>query len=253
MIREPFATGDSVMHRLDPRVKVLSATAYSFLVALSYHFTTLWAALVFSLFLVASARYRPTAVLQRLVPVNGLILFFWAVVPVTFQGETLLTLGPLQITREGILLSARITLKSNAIILAVMALVASSPVAVLGHALGRLHVPEKMVHLLMMTYRYVFVIEQEYQRLLRSAKIRGFRPATGVHTYRTYAYFLGMLFVKAAGRAERVHQAMICRGFRGKFYCLCDFALTPLDWAWSMVLSGGMVGLLVLEWMNGSW
>ena len=97
------------------------------------------------------------------------------------------------------------------------------PLATLGYALNRLRVPDKIVHLLLMTYRYVFVLEQEYQRLMRAVKIRGFQPATNLHTYRTYAYVVGMLFVRAAERAERVQQAMLCRGFKRKFYCLQEF------------------------------
>ncbi|MCK7503788.1 MAG: energy-coupling factor transporter transmembrane protein EcfT [Desulfobacterales bacterium] len=66
--------------------------------------------------------------------------------------------------REGVELAAQITLKSNAIVLAFMALVATMPLATAGHALHRLRVPDKIVHLLLMTYRYIFVLEQEYQR-----------------------------------------------------------------------------------------
>ena len=48
----------------------------------------------------------------------------------------------------------------------------------------------------------------EYERLVRSAKIRGVEPRSNMHTYKTYAYLLGMLFVRAAARAERVQQAV---------------------------------------------
>jgi len=106
-----------------------------------------------------------------------------------------------------------------------------------------------MVHLLLLTYRYVFVIEQEYQRLVRATKIRGFRSRSNMHTYRTYAYLIGMLFVRASERAERVHQAMLCRGFKGKFYCLREFSFSRLDFVWSALMAIAVIGLGIVEWV----
>jgi cobalt/nickel transport system permease protein len=185
---------------------------------------------------------------MRLAIVNGFILFIWVVLPLSVEGEPLFSLGPFAVTREGISLCAKITLKSNAIVLAVIPLLTSMSVATLGHALHRLHIPSKIVYLFLLTYRYIFVINKEYQRILRAAKIRGFHPRTNMHTYKAYAYFIGMLFVKASVRAQRVHQAMLCRGFKGKFYCLCEFSISPLDWVMSTFLATAIFGLGVLEW-----
>jgi cobalt/nickel transport system permease protein len=250
MISEPFAVGNSPIHRLDPRIKLLVATAYSFIIALSSRFPALVAALFVSFLLVGAARLNIREVGGRLAILNGLLLLFWLVLPLTYEGDTLFRIGMLDITRPGVYLSAQITLKSNAILLGFIALVATSSLSVIGHALNRLYVPEKIVHLLLITYRYVFVIEQEYQRLVRAAKIRGFSPKTDMHTYRTYAYLVGMLFVRASARAERVHQAMMCRGFKGKFYCLSEFSLTRSDILFSIIMAAAMIGLEVLEWMK---
>ncbi|MDM8551246.1 cobalt ECF transporter T component CbiQ [Desulfobacterales bacterium HSG2] len=250
MIHEPFVIGNSLVHRTDPRLRLVFATAYSFAVALSNQFPTLIAALVISFLLIGLARLNLREVAGRLAIVNGLILFLWVALPLTFEGEPLFTVGPLTVTRPGVVLSAKITLKSNAILLAFIALIATSSLATLGHAMNRLHIPEKIVHLLLLTYRYVFVIEQEYLRLLRAAKIRCFRPKTDMHTYRTYAYFIGMLFVRASARADRVHQAMLCRGFKGKFYCLSEFSFTRTDFLWAAVMTGTIIGLEILEWIK---
>jgi cobalt/nickel transport system permease protein len=249
MLEEPFATGHSQIHRLDPRLKVLFATVYSFIVALSDRFPSLFAALALSFLMIGLARLNIREVAKRVLIVNGLILFFWLVLPLTFEGVVLFYLGPFAVTREGLLISARITLKSNAILLAFLALIASTSIATLGHALNRLRIPEKIVHLLLLTYRYVFVIEQEYQRLVRATKIRGFRPKSNMHTYRTYAYLIGMLFVRASERAARVHQAMLCRGFKGKFYCLREFSFSRLDFIWSAFMAIAVIGLVIVEWV----
>lgn len=247
MLREPFAVGGSPLHRLDPRVRLASAAVYSCAVAVCREFPALAAALVLSLTLVMVARLRTVEVLKRLMVVNGLVVFIWAVIPFTFPGEVLFRLGPFQAAREGVALAAQITLKSNAIVLAFMALVATMPFATVGHALHRLRVPDKIVHLLLMTYRYVFVLEQEYQRLVRAARIRGFRPGTDLHTYRTYAYLVGMLFVKAVDRAERVRWAMLCRGFKRRFYSLQEFKAGAGGLFFGLLAAAAVAAIAALE------
>jgi cobalt/nickel transport system permease protein len=251
MISEPFAVGDSRLHRLDPRMRLVCAAGFSIVAALCRAFPALFAALAVSVVLLVMARLPPAAVLRRLMVVNGLVLFLWLVVPFTFPGEALFHLGRLQASIEGVGVAGRITLKSNAIIIALIALVATMPVATAGHALNRLRVPDKLVYLLLMTYRYIFVLEQEYQRLIRAARIRGFQPGTNLHTYRTYAYLVGMLFVKAAERAERVHWAMVCRGFKRRFYSLQEFKADPGSTAFTILMAAAVLGIAALEMHSG--
>jgi cobalt/nickel transport system permease protein len=250
MISEPFVAGPSAIHHIDPRVRVVLATAFSVVTALLSGFSALAVALGFAVAVVVCARLPLNPLLRRLALVNLFILFLWATLPLTFGGPAIWHAGPLPLSREGVLLAARITLKSNAILLALIALVATISFATLGHALGRLHLPSKILQLLLLTYRYIFVIEQEYNRLSRATQIRGFRPGTNLHTYRTYAYLLGMLFIRAFERAQRVHQAMRCRGFRGRFYSMQRFTLGPQDWAVSLLTLCTLLGMVILEWTN---
>jgi cobalt/nickel transport system permease protein len=253
MLSEPFAIGDSPLHRLDPRIRLVSAVIYSCAAALCREFPALLAALILSMALVAMARLQIAEVLKRLLVVNGLVVFIWAVIPFTFPGETLFRIGPFGAAREGVELAAQITLKSNAIVLAFMALVTTMPFSTVGHALHRLRVPDKIIHLLLMTYRYIFVLEQEYQRLIRAARIRGFQPGTNLHTYRTYAYLVGMLFVKAIDRAERVRWAMICRGFKRKFYSLHEFKAGRESIIFLIFISAAVLGIAALELRAVAW
>lgn len=248
MLREPFAVGDSVIHRIDPRYKVVTAALFTVTVAVSYRFPTLLTALTISLILVWAARLNLREVAARLVVVFGFLVVLWLVMPLTFQGAPMIDIGPMTLTEPGIVLAAQISLKSVTILLALIVLTATMNFAALGHALDRLHVPGKIVHLLLMTYRYIFVIETEYRRLLRAAKIRGFRAGTNLHTYRTYAYLLGMLFVRAAARADRVYQAMRCRGFHGRFYCLSEFHAQRRDRAFAVCMATATAVLIWLEW-----
>lgn len=247
MIQEPFASGNSPIHRLNPTLRVAAAVAYSFLVALAHGLPTLATALLLSIILVFFARLELKKVMQRLTIVLGFLLLIWAFLPWTYKGEIWFHLGPLAISRPGVMLCLEISLKSIAILLAMIALVSTMTTARIGHALNRLHLPGKLIYLILITYRYIFVIEQEYQRLIRAARIRNFCPGTNLHTYRTYAYLLGMLFVRSAERAKRVHEAMICRGFSGKFYSLQENPQGHQNYIFALLMSLSLLGLAVLE------
>jgi cobalt/nickel transport system permease protein len=250
MIRESFAEGSSWIHGIDPRLRVSGAAAFAVVVAVSYDFKALFTALMLSLFAVFSARLDFRTVAQRLFAPAVFLLLLWAVLPWSYEGETLTTLGPLTITRPGVTLCAQISLKTICLMVAFMALVATMTVDTLGHTLNRLWLPDKMVHLLLITYRYLFVIEQEYQRLLRAMKIRNFHPRTNLHSYRSVAYLVGMLFVRASERARRVHCAMICRGFNGRFVSLRAFPPNPLNPIFCLGVSLSLALLVTLEWVK---
>ena len=238
MTFEPFAIGHSVLHRLDPRCRLVTAAIFSAIVAVLDHFQALILALVVALALVAAARLPWRPLIVRLGRAGAFVLMLWIVLPLTQNGTELFRIGPLAIQDAGVALAGAISLKTGAILLAFIALVATMPVATLGHTLDRLGMTPKLTFLLLMCYRYLFVLEQEYLRLVRAARIRGFRAGTNRHTYRTYAYLVGMLFVRAADRAERVHQAMRCRGFNGRFHSIQTFAVPGRREAAFIVLMG---------------
>jgi cobalt/nickel transport system permease protein len=250
MIQETFAIGSSPMHHMDPRLKIVTATLFSFQTAISDNFSTLITALILGIAMVLLARLNFLMVLKRLMLVNGFIFFLWLILPFSFPGEPIFSLGPLNYTLSGMVLSARITLKSNAILLSLIALTGTSYLATIGYALNQLKVPDKIIYLFLITYRYIFVIEQEYQRLIRAARVRCFEPGTNIHTYRTYAYLVAMLFVRASARADRVYHAMLCRGFIGKFHTLRHFTFSKSDLAWACALGIILMLMGYLEWMK---
>jgi cobalt/nickel transport system permease protein len=249
LFNEDFATGDSIIHRIDPRFKVVAAIVFSTVVAVSYQFTTLLTALFVAVILILAAHLDLKVVARRLLVVIGFLVLMWILLPVTFKGDTLAQIGPLTVTRQGVVMAAQISLKSVAILLAFIALITTMNLSTLGHALSRLHLSGKFVHLLLMTYRYIFIIEQEYQRMIRAAKIRGFRPGTNLHTYKTFAYFIAMLFVRAASRADRVYRAMRCRGFNGRLYCLTEFPPRFTNWVFATILAATVTVMIIIEWV----
>lgn len=223
---------------------------FSIVVAISDRFMALIPAVTLAFFFVLLARLSIKKLCFRLLMVNGLILFLWLFIPFTFGGEQLFAVGPLSATKEGIIYSALITLKSNAIILALIALIASMSIFTLGHAMRSLYVPSKLIYLFLFTFRYIHVIYLEYQRLMNALKIRGFHPGTNIHTYKTYAYLVGMLLVKSHDRAERIRSAMLCRGFSGRFYDLSEFFFRPSDWVIVVIMLVAITSIGLLQWTN---
>lgn len=245
---EVFAQGISPIHRLDPRVKVIIAAAFSVVVALGEDFAVLLVAIPFPLVLIALARLAPKAVLRRLVVVNVFVLFLWLFIPLSFRGGERLSLGALSLSKEGVIWCLKITLKSNVIVLGSIALFSTTPIFSLVHALRHLWVPDKLVHLLFFCFRYVHVIEREYERLLKAMKVRGFEPRSDLHTYRSYAYLVGTLLLKGSDRSQRVYQAMICRGFEGKYWVLDHFSLKRGDVVAFSLMAVWVLWLGFLQW-----
>jgi cobalt/nickel transport system permease protein len=247
-IQEPFSEGASLIHRLDPRGKIILAALFSILVAVAQSFPGALAGLALALSWLALARLPLPKVLTRLLVVNSFIVFLWVVLPFTYPGEPVWRVGPLVVTRQGLIFVALITLKSNAIILGLIALIATMPVITLGQALHNLRLPDKLCHLLLFTYRYLYVFEVEFQRLIQAMKIRGFQPRTNLHTYRSYAYLAAMLLVRSFDRAESVYQAMLCRGFNGTFYSLQTFSWQRRDGMFLMISLLALTAIVFLEW-----
>ncbi|HKJ63955.1 MAG TPA: cobalt ECF transporter T component CbiQ [Desulfopila sp.] len=244
MIEETFAQGDSFLHRRDPRGKIVAMICFTTVIALLQSFPPLLAASLFSLLLLLTARLPCGALAKRLLLVNGFTLFLWISLPLTYGGEETVQIGSLALSAGGIRLAALITLKTNIIITAILALLTTSTIAELGSGLDRMRFPKKICFILLYSYRYVFVIHQEYLRLYRAAKMRAFSPRTNMHTYRTFAYLFGMTLVKSYNRSQRVHQAMLLRGFNGRLVSLYPFQFDRIDTiflALSLLLSAVLV------------
>jgi cobalt/nickel transport system permease protein len=248
MIEEQFAPGESFVHSLDPRIKIIVAFCFAAVVALSKDFSALLAALAVSLALTVLAKLSMKKVVSRLLIVNGLILFLWIFLPFTYRGEAWFSIGPLTGTKQGVLYVSQITVKCNTILLALIALVATTSVFTLGQAMRKLYFPEKLIQLFLFTYRYIHVIFQEYHRLINAMRARGFIPRTTLHTYRSYAYLMGILLVRSYDRAERIHNAMLCRGFHGKYYTLTRLSVKTGDIVYISLMFAIILGLILVQW-----
>ena len=216
MIDEAFSQGDSWLHRSDPRIKLVGMAVLALVLALTSSLATAAMGFVTAWILVWSARLPVPAVMRRLLLVNAFIVLLWVLVPFSVPGPAFFEIGWLRASVPGITLAFLITLKANAIVLLMMLLLATSHVAALGYALTALGAPKRLGYLLLFSYRYIFVIADEFQRLQRSARLRCFRRQSSLHTWRVIGWMLGMTLVRTWNRAERVRQAMALRAFQGE-------------------------------------
>jgi cobalt/nickel transport system permease protein len=237
------------MERVDPRVRIIAATAFVGLVTLAGNFLTLGVGVAMAVVAAAIARLDARIVLRRLLPLNVVVLVLVVLLPWTTGTTPVLTVGSLNYTQEGLLLAATIALKGNLILLTLIVLLGALDIATLGHALSHLHVPEKLIHLLLFTVRYIDVLHREYLRMSAAMKVRAFRPRMSLHTYASYGHLVGMLLVRSLDRSERILAAMKCRGFRGRFYLLDHFAFSRRD-VWFLVATVCLMGTLAaFEWL----
>jgi cobalt/nickel transport system permease protein len=233
----------SLVHKLDPRVRLLATLGFALVVAPGHDLIMLGSALALALLLMGLARLPVAATLRRMLAMDTFIVAMLLLLPFTLPGEPLFYLGGLPASREGVLRAVEIGLKANAIILMVLTLVSTLEVVTLGHALYHLYVPEKLVQLLLFTVRYITVLQHEQQRLQRAMKARAFVPRSNWHTWRSIGYLCGMLLVRSLERSERIVAAMKCRGFQGRYYLLDHFAMTCLDWGFAVCFGGLLLGL----------
>jgi len=217
---ESFAEGSSPLHSMDAAAKLVAVTCFSVCTALLSSIEAALTALIAGILLLCIAQLPLKKVCKRLLFINAFIAFLWLTLPISTAGTPIYSLGGFTVTQEGVDLTLLITLKSNAIIAAFIALLATSNVTDIGAGFERLHVPQKLSLLFLFTWRYIHVIQEEYQRLSTAATLRGFVPSTNSHTYKTYANLIAMVLVKSHDRAERVSNAMKLRGFNGTFHSL---------------------------------
>ncbi len=239
-----FFAGKSPIHRLDPRVRLLSAAALAVTMALSLRYVTMGSGLGLAVLMAVVARLDGAQMMRRMLHLNAFLLFLWLVLPWSVPGDPAGWLGGVMLTEAGIRLALSVTLKGNAIAILFTALVGTIDPGRLGCALKSLALPDPLVHLFTLTIRYTDTIHDEYSRLRRAMQVRAFQPGFSLHALRMYGYLVGLLLVRGVERGERVLAAMKCRGFDGRFHTLEGFALRRAD-----LLFAGAVLCLVYAWL----
>jgi cobalt/nickel transport system permease protein len=232
LVLERWSRGASALHRRDPRAKVAALLVFLAVLATARQDVPQLAG---ALFLLLSA-----ALLWARVPLMAawaraaIVLPFTAVFAVVcwISGDP----------ARGVALA----LKSYVSALAVLALVATTPLPALLHGLERMRAPVFLLTVAQFLYRYLFVISEEAQHMAKSAAARGGSArgmATGRRRFRAAAGALSVLFARSYGRAQDVHRAMLARGFTGRLQPLtpCRFGRVDALFAASASLAPVLV------------
>ncbi|WP_319484601.1 cobalt ECF transporter T component CbiQ [uncultured Cohaesibacter sp.] len=238
------------IRELDPRVRIVTVLVFSVCVVQLDQLPLLAASLCASLFLLLQAQLPFLPTIRRVMTVDSFIILLLVMLPFTTSGTELFSLFGWPASYEGLLQAVVILLRANAIVMATLPLIATIDAVTFGHALASLRVPERLVHLLLFTVRYIEVLHTEYKRLRTAMKCRAFAPSNSLHTYKSVGYLVGMLLIRSFERSERILMAMKCRGFNGQFHLLKEFSLTRKDCAFALLSFLFILSLMALEVMH---
>ena len=147
-------------------------------------------------------------------------------------------------TREGIDLFFNILFKSTLSIFFVVFLNLTTPFPELLKGLQSFGAPRIVTDTLSITYRYLFVIEDERERMLMARRARMIHPTHALE-WRSLSQLIAMMFVRSYNRGERLYQAMCARGFDGAVRTLHDRPLLRKDVIAVTLLSIGAVAIRV--------
>ena len=245
---EHFAPQDSPFARLDPRWKLATiVVVMGFVAALRSPWAVLLS-LMFALLLSFVARVPGQWMRVRVGLVFFSLLPFLLLLPLTVdRGGPAFRFMGLQASWAGAIAAFCIAGKTISLLIFALIVLASSPLSVTLHAVQRLRVPALLTHLAMMSYRYIFLLMDELSRLRIAVRLRGFRNRANRQSYRTIGRLTGTLIIRGAERAERVAQAMRCRGFHGQFRDLHAFQTRAADVIASFALIGIFAALLACD------
>jgi cobalt/nickel transport system permease protein len=226
---------------MDARAKLLAIGVCMLSVSAIQGLGPALATLAFALVLPPAARIPLKTAFLRLAPATVFFLLLALIFGLTYPGARLPGLAWLSL--DGLEKALRIALKGYALLLAGIFLACTTSVPALSQGLQALGVPRKLTLLLALTHRQIFLVADEFQRLHRAAVTRGFNACSGLHGCKTVAVLFGQTLLRGLARAERIHAAMLLRGFAGQFHPLRPPSLQKRDIALAIVL--GVVPLAI--------
>lgn len=141
------------------------------------------------------------------------ILVFVAVLGIVnpfFDRKVVLAVGNLQIT-GGVISMVTLLLKGIFTVLATYILVLTSGIENICRSLRTLHVPQSVVTVLLLTYRYVIVLLKEVERMVNAYLLRA--PKQKGINIRAWGSFVGLLLIRSMERAKTVYESMLLRGY----------------------------------------
>ncbi|GGO70975.1 cobalt ECF transporter T component CbiQ [Nocardioides deserti] len=206
--------GHSAVHRAPAHLKILVLVGFVLLVVATprewYAVFAAYAAVVVGTVLVA--RVPLGWVLRRMV-VEVPFLVFAALVPFVAEGPRTEVLG-LTVSEPGLVAAWGLAVKGTIGVMASLTLAATTEPTDVLVGLRRLRMPPLLVEIMSFMLRYLDVVTADLGRTLTAMRSRGCEPRSPRH-WPVLARSLGALFIRSYERGERVHLAMLSRGYTG--------------------------------------
>jgi cobalt/nickel transport system permease protein len=204
---ERCSSGQGPLHRLDARIKLIAAVAF-IVVAVSTPigaWTALGAEGLAVAFLIGLAGVPPRELARRWLGFFVLVGFLAIVVAASHPARP----------RYGYaVVASTILIKSSLALLTMLVVSSVTPFHKLLVGLRRLGLPSSLVATLQFMDRYRRVLAEELDRMATARRARTFSRRGGL-TWSLLTGLIGLLFLRTLERAERVHGAMLARGWSG--------------------------------------
>jgi cobalt/nickel transport system permease protein len=235
--------GDSPVHALAPECKLAATVAFVVAVVLTPR-EAFWAFAVDGAVVVAVALVAriPLLTLARRLVFELPFLLFAVFLPFVGQGEQVEVLG-LSLSVEGLWGAWNIVVKGTLGVAASSILAATTTVPELLKGLDRLRMPKVITAIMGFMIRYGEVISDDIRRMRIARQARGYEPRW-IWQAKGVAASAGALFIRSFERGERVHLAMLARGYDGSLPDLRT--VRPGAGAWVRALVAPVLAALVM-------
>jgi cobalt/nickel transport system permease protein len=236
----------SPVHRLDPRAKILGLVAVTITaVSTPLGAWPVYVACAVALAAVAVVARVPAATIwRRARVVLPLILFVAVFIPFLRAGGAVHHLGPLTVSDAGLAVLGAVAAKALIGTVSAVLLAATTSFPAVLRGLEALRAPRLFTLIAAFMYRYLFVIVEEVHRMRTALAARAYRPR---HVLQAgpIGRAVTALFLRTYGRGERVHLAMLARGYRGVMPELAPLRLRAVDAVFVAGLAGSLLALRV--------
>lgn len=221
--------GHSPVHQAPAHVKIV-ATVLFVLAVVATPREAVWAFALHLLVLVGAIRISRVP-LRHLLPrlvVEVPFLVFALVMPFVATGPTV-PVGPLELSEPGLWGAWAIVVKGTIGALASLLLASTTQAPDVVAGLARLRLPQQLVQILAFMIRYVDVVAGDLRRMRIARESRGFQGGS-LSAWPILASTAGALFIRSYERGERVHLAMLSRGYQGRLHLGEGGAVAPATW-----------------------
>lgn len=234
-ILDLLAQKDTSVHRTNPTAKLLTTLIFIVFVTSynRYAILPLIPYFIFPITILVMADLPARVILQKILLAAPFTLFVGILNPF-FDSTPILQLGNIYIT-GGVVSFISIFLRMLLCITASLLLIATTPFHEICNSLRRLGIPKLFVIQLMLLHRYIFILTEEAARLMQARSLRSFNGKGTELRY--FIPMLGQLLLRSMDRAQRIHSAMLSRGFTGEIHLLKPSIIKNTDMvfvaAWS--------------------